>query len=89
MIGPIIVEEGQTTVSAPVGRTIVFNAADPANTTITSSDESVLTVTAGYDDGSAIFNPGAEPLAPGTATVTIESADGSGEAWVIEVTVTE
>lgn len=89
MIGPIIVEEGQTEVSAPVGRMIVFNAPDPANTVISSSDETVIAVTAGYDDGSAIFNPGGEALAPGTATITIEPSDGSGETWTIEVTVTE
>jgi hypothetical protein len=42
----------------------------------------------GRDDGSAVFNPGAEALAPGTATVTLTNMD-TGATEVVSITVTE
>lgn len=81
---PVIVEPGQTTAEAHVGETIVFNQPDPANTTIGTDRPDVLKLFQGRDDGSALFNPGAEALAPGVAVVTIRAADGSTS----EVTVT-
>jgi hypothetical protein len=88
MIGPVIVEPGQTTAEVQVGRVITFNVADVMAWTISSSDESVVAVTAGKDDGSAQFLPGGEALAPGTADITLTNMDNTDETWVVTVTVT-
>ena len=88
MIGPVIVEPGQTTAEAAVGRVVTFNVDDVTAWTIESSDPAVLAVTPGKDDGSAQFLPGGEALAAGTATVTLKNS-GSGEEWVVTVTVTQ
>jgi hypothetical protein len=89
MIGPVIVEPGQTTAEVAVGRVITFKVDDVTTWMISSSDETVLTVTAGKDDGSAQFLPGGEALAPGTAEVTLTNMDNTDETWVVTVTVTE
>lgn len=88
MIGPVMVEPGQTEVSVQVGRSIVFNVADPTVETIATDNEAVLAVTPGKDDGSAVFNPGAQALSAGTATVTLTNSD-TGAEQVVTVTVTE
>ena len=89
LIGPVIVEPGQTTAEVAVGRVITFNVDDVTKWMISSSDEAVLAVTAGKDDGSAQFLPGGEALAPGTAEVTLTNMDNSDDKWVVTVTVTE
>ena len=89
MIGPVIVEPGQTTAEVAVGRVITFNVDDVMAWMISSSDEAVLAVTAGKDDGSAQFLPGGEARAPGTAEVTLTNMDNTDETWVVTVTVTE
>lgn len=89
VIGPVIVEPGTTTAEVQVGRFITFNVDDVMAWTISSSDESVLKVTAGKDDGSAQFLPGGEALAPGTAEVTLTNMDDAEDKWVVTVTVTE
>ena len=89
MIGPVIVEPGQTTAEVEVGRVITFQVEDVMAWMISSSDEAVLAVTAGKDDGSAQFLPGGEALAPGTAEVTLTNMDNTDEKWVVTVTVTE
>lgn len=87
MIGPVIVEPGQTTAEVAVGRVITFNVDDVMAWMISSDNEAVLTVEAGKDDGSAQFLPGGTPVAPGTAEVTLTQMD-TGEEWVVTVTVT-
>ena len=87
MIGPVMVEPGQTEVSATVGRTIVFNVADPEKELISTNNPEVLAVSPGGSDGSAVFNPGAEALAPGTATVTLTNTE-TGATQVVSVTIT-
>lgn len=89
MIGPVIVEPGQTTAEVQVGRMITFKVDDVMQWMISSSDESVLAVTAGKDDGSAQFLPGGEALAPGTAEVVLTNMDNTAEEWVVTVTVTQ
>ena len=89
MIGPIIVEPGQTAVEAQVGRVVTFNVDDVMTWMISSSDQSVMAVTAGKDDGSAQFLPGGEALAPGTTEVVLTNMDNTDETWVVTVTVTE
>ena len=63
---PIIVAPEQTTAEASVGETIVFDQPDPANTTISTDRPDVLELTQGSDDGSALFNPAALRLPPGS-----------------------
>ena len=89
MIGPVIVEPGQTTAEVQVGRVITFNVDDVMAWMISTSDEAVVAVTPGKDDGSAQFLPGGEALAPGTAEVTLTNMDNTDEKWVVTVTVTE
>jgi len=89
MIGPVIVEPGTTTAEVQVGRVITFNVDDVMAWAISSSDEAVVAVTAGKDDGSAQFLPGGEALAPGTAEITLTNMDNTDEKWVVTVTVTE
>ena len=89
MIGPVIVEPGQTTAEVQVGRVVTFNVDDVTAWMISSSDEAVIAVTAGKDDGSAQFLPGGEALAPGTAEVTLTNMDDAEDKWVVTVTVTE
>lgn len=89
MIGPIIVEPGQTAVEAQVGRVVTFNVDDVMTWMISSSDQAVMAVTAGKDDGSAQFLPGGEALAPGTTEVVLTNMDNTDETWTVTVTVTE
>ena len=89
VIGPVIVEPGQTAVDVAVGRFVTFNVDDVMAWTISSSDEAVVAVTAGKDDGSAQFLPGGEALAPGTAEITLTNMDNTEDKWVVTVTVTE
>ncbi len=88
MIGPVTVEPGQTEVSVSVGRMVVFNVADPTKEMIATDNPEVVSVIPGRDDGSAVFNPGAEALAPGTAQVTLTNMD-TGATQVVSITVTE
>lgn len=88
VIGPVIVEPGTTTAEVQVGRFVTFNVDDVMAWTISSSDEAIVKVTAGKDDGSAQFLPGGEALAAGTAEVTLTNS-GTGEEWVVTVTVTQ
>lgn len=90
IIGPVIVEPDQTDVQATVGRTIVFRVgANPGRWDITTDNDQVLRVQRGGKDGEAIFNPGAEALAAGTATVTLTDTKSKLDALEYTVTVTE
>lgn len=88
VIGPVIVEPGQTAVSVTLGRMVVFDVADPTAEMIATDNPEILNVIPGRDDGSAVFNPGAETLTTGTATVTLTNMD-TGATQVVSVTVTE
>ena len=85
MLPPVIVTADQTDASATVGAFIDIVVDDPANTTIAVDNAEVLEVIQGKDDGSATFNPGAEALSPGTATITVTSPDGSIRDIVVTV----
>ena len=85
MLPPVIVTADQTDASATVGAFIDIVVEDPANTTIAVDNAEVLEVIQGKDDGSATFNPGAEALSPGTATITVTSPDGSIRDIVVTV----
>ena len=85
MLPPVIVTADQMEAAAVVGDMIDIVVDDPVNTVIAVDNADVLEVTQGYDDGSAIFNPGAKALAAGTATITVTNPDGSTRNIVVVV----
>lgn len=85
MLPPVIITVDQMDAAAIVGDMIDIVAEDPVNTVISVDNADVLEITQGYDDGSAIFNPGAKALAAGTATVTVTNPDGSTRTIVVVV----
>lgn len=84
---PVIVEQGQQTATARVGEFIVINAADPVATTIETATPELVEISQGYDDGSAVFNPGAKALAVGTAVIRVSAPDAA--PYDLTVTITE
>lgn len=87
VLPPVIIEPGQTTATAKVGDLLYISVADPVTTTVSTSTPDLVEVTQGYDDGSAVFNPGATALAPGEAVITI--APAGGDAYDLTVTITQ
>lgn len=87
MLPPVIVEPGQTEATARVGDFIDIVVEEIVGTTIATDNPEVLLISQAYDDGSALFNPGAEALAPGTAVVTVTTPDNT--SYDITITVTE
>lgn len=85
MLPPVIIAVDQTDASAAVGDFIDILADDPVNTVISVDNPEVLEITQGYDDGSAIFNPGAKALSAGTAVITVTNPDGSTRNIVVVV----
>lgn len=85
LLPPVIVEPGQTEASARVGEFIDIVVDDPVATSIETADTGIVEISQGYDDGSAVFNPGARALAAGTATITITLPDGSSYDLVVTV----
>lgn len=88
VLPPVMVEEGQTEATAKVGDFIVFNTpADAlAGTTVATDQPDLLEVTQAKQEGDALFNPGAQALAAGTAVVTITNPDGSTRDVTITIT---
>ena len=84
---PVILEPGETQATAKVGDFIVVKAVQTAGTTIATDKPDILKVQQAYEDGSAIFNAGAQVLAPGSATITVTLPDSS--SYQIAVTATE
>lgn len=84
MLPPVIIEENQTEATAKVGDFLDIIVADPETTTIEVENTGILSITQGYSDGSATFNPGAEALKPGVAVILIQNSDGTQR----EITVT-
>jgi hypothetical protein len=85
VIGPVILDADNTSATVSVGRMVVFNVDDPTTWEIAAEPEGVVKVQKGYDDGSAVFNPGAEALKPGVATVTLTNP--AGDTLVFTITV--
>ncbi len=85
MLPPVIITADQMDAAAVVGDMIDIVVDDPVNTVIAVDNADVLEITQGYDDGSAIFNPGAKALAAGTATITVTNPDGSTRDIVVVV----
>jgi len=89
MLPPVIITEDQTSATCAVGNFLDIVVAEDklAGTTVDSSDEAVVTVTQAKQEGDALFNPGGECIAAGSATVTVTNPDGSTRD--IAITVTE
>ncbi len=85
VIGPVILDAQNTSATVTVGRFVVFNVDDPETWEISADPEGVVKVQKGYNDGSATFNPGAEALKPGKATVTLTNP--AGDKLVFTITV--
>lgn len=85
MLPPVIIGVDQTDASAVVGDFIDILTDDPVNTVISVDNPQVLEITQGYDEGSAIFNPGAKAIAAGTAVITVTNPDGSTRNIVVVV----
>ena len=56
-----------------------------AGTTVSSSDETIVSVTQAKEEGGATFNPGGECLAAGSATITVTSPDNTTRDIAITV----
>lgn len=54
----------------------------------TVADTDVAVFTAGRTDGSAVFNPGIQAIAPGTTEVTLTNSNGGIQPLTFTVTVT-
>lgn len=90
IVGPIVVEPSQTEVQATVGRAIDFNVGSkPGKWDIASDNPTVVSVTKGGKQDGAVYNPGAQALAVGEATVTLTDTKAKDDAMVYKVTVTE
>jgi hypothetical protein len=85
IVGPVILDAQHTSATVPVGRMVVFKVDNPETWDISAKPEGVVKVQKGVNDGSATFNPGAEALTPGEATVTL--TDSAGDTLVFTVTV--
>lgn len=89
MLPPVIITEDQTEATCSVGNflDIVIPEDKLAGTTVSTSDDAVVTVTQAKQEGDALYNPGGECVAPGSATVTVTNPDASTRD--IAVTVAE
>ena len=87
MLPPVIITEGQTTATAKVGDFLDIVVKEVAGTTVDTDKPELLEVTQAYEDGGAVFNPGAKALAAGTAILTVTNPDSSVRD--ITVTITE
>ena len=89
MLPPVIITEDQTSATCAVGNFLDIIVAEDqlAGTTVATSDEAVVTVTQAKQEGDALFNPGGECVAPGSATITVTGADNTTRD--IAITVTE
>ena len=89
MLPPVIITEDQTSATCAVGNFLDIIVAEDklAGTTVDSSDEAVGTVTQAKQEGDALFNPGGECIAAGSATITVTNPDNTTRD--IAITVTE
>ena len=85
VVGPIIVTAENANgapVTVTLGRTVTFDLPNPAAYTIAADPADLVTVTAGSDDGSAVYLPGMTADAAGSVNVTLTATDGSGTVYV-------
>jgi len=75
---PVIVDidkASNTTVTLPLGNVVDVNVGktDVTKWAADIEDADIVSFTKGKDDGSAQFNPGFEPIAPGSTDVTMSN----------------
>lgn len=87
MLPPVIVEENQTEVTVKVGDFLDIVVSDPEATKLEVDNTGILSITQGYSDGSAVFNPGAQALSAGNAVLIIQNENTPPRE--VNVTVTE
>lgn len=87
MLPPVIVAEDATTAECAVGNALDILVAEDklAGTTVSSSDEAIVTVTQGGQDGDALFNPGGTCVAAGSATITVTNPDNTKREIAVTV----
>lgn len=85
LVGPVILDPQTTSATVTVGRMVVFKVDNPETWAISADPAGVVKVQKGANDGSATFNPGAQAVAPGKATVTL--ANPAGDKLVFTITV--
>ena len=87
MLPPVIITEDQTSATCSVGNylDIIVPEAELAGTTVSSSDEAVVSVTQAKQEGDALFNPGGQCLAAGEATITVTDTQNATRDIVITV----
>lgn len=88
LLPPVIITEDQTEATCAVGNFLDIIVAEDklAGTTVSSSDEAVVTVTQAKQEGDALFNPGGQCVAAGSATVTVTNPDNTTRDIAITVT---
>lgn len=88
MLPPVIITEDQTSATCAVGNMldIVIAEKNLAGTTVSSSDEAMVSVTQAKQEGDALFNPGGECLAAGEAVLTVTNPDSSTRDIAITIT---
>lgn len=91
---PVTVELDElagTTVEVPLGSLLNINVGDRDVASITAEigDSGIAEFVPGYDDGSALFNPGVRPLAVGETTVTLRNLEGELDPVEFVLTVPE
>lgn len=64
---------------------LVINADEPEKWTGETSDPGVAVFIPGSDDGTTVFNPGFEAVAPGETDATFTSPEGESYSFTIEV----
>ena len=84
---PGIVAEDATTAECAVGHALDILVPEDklAGTTVASSDEAIVTVTQGGQDGDALFNPGGQCVAAGSATITVTNPDNTTREIAVTV----
>jgi hypothetical protein len=85
IVGPVILDAEHTAGTVTVGRMVVLNVDNPETWEISAEPVGIVLVQKGANDGSATFNPGAEALKPGQATITL--VNPAGDKLVFTVTV--
>lgn len=87
-LDPLVVEPTETEVTASVGRRLSFNVGPhPGLWRITSGNEAIVgELTQGVEAADAKLRPGAKALGVGSATITLENADGH-EPLLYKITV--
>jgi hypothetical protein len=88
VIGPVMLDENDTTASVVAGRdTVVFDLPEPADWTASITPQDLATFEAGSDDSTMVSNPALYPLKEGEVTVVLTNSAGRKLQYVITIAV--